>query len=113
MFCLLSFIKTWNPKDLNDNTECLKITKSPFKLEIFRKDHYEVITEFSDTEIYLVGSGYQQVGSVINYLRNVNDYKLSDIDMYDVIRNIDDPYTGGEIRKIDISDKYQFEDMYE
>ena len=39
-----------------------------------------VITEFSDTEIYLVGSGYQQVGSVINYLRL--DYKLSDIDMY-------------------------------
>ena len=37
VFCLLSFIKTWNPKDLNDNTECLKITKSPFKLEIFRK----------------------------------------------------------------------------
>ena len=34
-------------------------------------------------------------------------------DIVSVIRNIDDPYTGGEIRKIDISDKYQFEDMYE
>lgn len=113
VFCLLRFIKTWNPKDLNDNTECLKITKSPFKLEIFRKDHYEAITEFNDTDLYLVGSGHQQVGSVINYLRNVNDYKLSDIDMFDVISNINDPYTGGEIRKIDISDKYQFEDMYE
>jgi hypothetical protein len=113
VYDILRFMKTNKLKHLGGNTECWKITKFPFKLEVYQHDKKTTYPQEKDT-IYLVsGSGAHHVKSIFNFEQKVRNINAEEINMVDVITCIADKYSGGEIRCISVSDKYLFEDMFE